>query len=194
MYLLTIGLEAVVVGAFDGFGAEAGHGVGMAIVDGGLRGQAQGAARGQLVGFAAAVRRAADTATQDPEGMGVGAVVGLGEVREVGEGGEGGGAGADDRGALARVTGPHGRVLEVRDAVRDPVGCRLLAERGQSAATRRARGRPGTGRVDHGTRQDALLAAVDAGDVDDERLGFAVGVDDAVPAGPGDTAAMQSAR
>ncbi|GCB51296.1 arsenate reductase [Streptomyces sp. NL15-2K] len=87
--------------ALDGVGAEADDRVGVAVVDGGLGGQAEGAAGGQLVGGAAAEGGAGDAAAQDPHALGAGAVIGRGEVCEVGERGESGGPGADDRGALA---------------------------------------------------------------------------------------------
>ena len=104
------------------------------VVDGGLRRQAQGAAGGELVGVAAAEGGAGDAAAQDPHARACPRRRRLGEVGEVGEGGEGGGAGADDGGALARVPGADGGVLQVRDAVGDAVGGGLLAERGQAVA------------------------------------------------------------
>lgn len=77
--------QAAVAVAFDGLGAESGHGVGVAAVDGGLCHQAQGPADGELVGRAAAECGAGDAAAQDPQRVRAGAVAGLGQVGEVGE-------------------------------------------------------------------------------------------------------------
>ncbi len=178
--------QTAVVRPLDRLGAEAGDRVCMALVDGGLGRQAQGAARRELVGFAAAEGGAGDAAPQDPHALRARAVVGLGEVGEVGESGERGGARADHSGALARVPGPDSGVLQVRDAVGDPVCSGLLTERGQSAATGRGRRGPGAGGVDDGAGEDALLTPVGVGDVHDERLLLAVGVHDPVPAGARD--------
>src|SRR5690606_39545745 len=84
--------DAAVGGAFDRLGAEAGDRVGVPPVDGGLRGQAEGAAGGELVGGAAAEGGAGDAAAQDPHRACARAVPGLGQLGEVGERGEGGGA------------------------------------------------------------------------------------------------------
>ncbi len=126
--------RAAVGGALDGVGAEAGDRVGVALVDGGPGGEAEGAAGGELIGFAAAEGGAGDAPAQDPDALGAGAVVGPGEVGEVGERGEGGGAGADDRGAPARVPGADGRVLEIGHAIGDPVGRGLFTEGREVAA------------------------------------------------------------
>lgn len=176
--------QAAVGVALDRLGAKAGDRVRVSLVDGGLCREAEGAAGGQLVGFAASEGGAGDAAAQDPYALRSRAVVGLGEV---GEGGERGGAGADDSGALACVPGPDGGGLQVRDAVGDPVRSSLLAERGQSAAAGGAGRGPGAGGVDDRAGEEALLTAVGAGDVNDERLLLAVGVHDPIAAGPGNT-------
>ncbi len=178
--------QAAVVVPLEGVGAEAGDGVRVAAVHRGLRGQAEGAARGQLVGLTAAEGGAGDPAAQDPRGVRACSVAGLGEVGEVGESGEGGGAGADDGGTPAHVPGPDGGVGQVGDAVGDPVGGRLLAEGGEAAGAGGAGGGPGAGGVDDCAGEEPLLAAVACFGVDHERLGVAVGVDDPVPARPGD--------
>ncbi len=178
--------QAAVVRPLDRLGAEAGDRVRVTLVYGGLRRQAQGAARRELIGFSATEGGARDAPAQDPHALRTRAVVGLGEVGEVGERGEGGGARADHGGALTRVPGPDGGVLQIRDAVGDPVRGGLLTERGQSASAGRGRCGPGAGGVDDGAGEEALLAAVGVGDVHDERLGLAVGVHDPVPAGARD--------
>lgn len=58
--------QPVVAVSLDRVGAEPGDGVRVALVDGGLRGQAEGAAGGELVGGAAAEGRAGHAAAQHP--------------------------------------------------------------------------------------------------------------------------------
>lgn len=128
--------------ALDCVRAEAGDGIRVALFNGGLGGEAERAAGGELIGGPATEGRAGDTPAQDPGGVCASAVLGLGEVGEGGERGEGGGAGADDGGALARVTGPNLRVLEVGDTVRDAVGRRALAEGREPVAAAWGWGRP----------------------------------------------------
>lgn len=89
--------------------------------------------------------------------------------------------GPDHSGAPARVTGPYGGVLQIRDAVDDPVRGGPFPGGGQPISAERARDLPGAGGVDDRTGRQTLLAALGRYEMDGEGLLLPVGVDDAVP-------------
>ena len=67
-----------------------------------------------------------------------------------------------------------------RDAIRDEIGCRPLADRREAVGACRIRHAPRAARIDDGTGEDAGLDTVDVDGVHDERRTPAPGVDDLV--------------